>query len=139
MTDAVDPARGHDRPRPGAIERDRQFGLPPEQGKQRHDQPGAMRRQDRQHEFDGVRQLNRDDGIGRQSGLDEMRRQRRDGPVGLRECQAFGWLTRDARLVERIEQRQCIRLPRQNPSEQSVERRRYVGLDHGITLQDHLG
>ena len=135
MSDAVDLARGHDRPRPGAIERDRQFGLPPEQRKQGNDQPGAVRRKDRQHEFDGVGQLNRDNGIGRQSGFDEMPRQRGDGPVGLREGQAFWRLARDARLVERIEQRQRIRLPCQYPSKQSVERRRYVGLDHGITLR----
>ena len=88
----------------------RQFRLPPQQRKQRHDQAGAMRRKHRQHEFDGVRQLNRDDGIVRQSGFDEMRRQRRDRPVGLREGQASGRLAGDALLVERIEQRQCIRL-----------------------------
>ena len=35
----------------------------------------------------------------------------------------FGRLAGDARLVERIEQRQCIRLPGQDPSKQSVERR----------------
>ena len=75
---------GHDRPRAGAIERHRQFRLPPEQRKQRDDQAGAMRRKHRQHEFDRVRQLNRDNGIGRQAGFDEMRRQRRDRPVGLR-------------------------------------------------------
>ena len=133
MVDAVDPARGHDRARPGAIERDRQFRLPPEQRKQRHDQPGAMRGQHRQHEFDGIGQLDCDHGIGRQTGFDEMRRQRRDRPIGLREGQAFGRLARDARLVERIEQRQRIRLPRQDPAKQSVKRRRYVGLDHWIT------
>ena len=35
MVDAVDLARGHDRARAGAIERHRQFRLPPEQRKQR--------------------------------------------------------------------------------------------------------
>ena len=124
---------GHDRARAGAIERDRQFRLPPEQRKQRDDQPGAMRGQHGQHEFDGIRQLNRDHGIGRQARFDEMRRQRRDRAIGLREGQAFWRLAGDARLVERIEQRQRIRLPRQDPAKQSVERRRCVGLDHGIT------
>ena len=38
VIDAVDLARGHDRPRAGAIERHRQFRLPPEQRHQRDDQ-----------------------------------------------------------------------------------------------------
>ena len=80
-------------------------------------QSGAMRGQHRQHEFDGVRQLNRDDRIGRQSGLDEMRRQRGDGPVGLREGQALRRLPGDARLVGGIDQRRRIRLPRQRSAE----------------------
>ena len=71
---AVDPGRGHDCPCPGAIERYRQFGLAPEQGKQRHNQAGTMRGQHRQHEFYGVRQLNRDNGIVGQPGFDEMSR-----------------------------------------------------------------
>ena len=66
-------------------------------------------------------------------GFDEMRRQRRDRPIGLREGQALRRLAGDARLVEGIEQRRRVRLARQDPSKQSVERRRCVGLDHGIT------
>src|SRR5665811_2609517 len=62
-----------------------------------------------------------------------MRRQRRDRSIGLGEGQAFWRLARDPRLVQRIEKGHRIRLSRQDPSEQSVERRRYVGLDHGIT------
>ena len=118
----------------GAVERDRQFRLPPEQRQQRDDQAGAMGGQHRQHELDGVGQLNRDHGIGRQAGFDEMRRQRRDGAVGLREGQALWRLAGDARLVEGIEQRQRVRLPRQDPAKQSVERRRCVGLDHGVNF-----
>ena len=133
MADAVDPAHGDNGSRAGAIERDRQFRLPPEQRKQGDNQPGAMRRQHRQHEFDGVRQLNRDHRIGRQAGFDEMRRQRRDRPLGLRECQALRRLPGDAQLVGGIEQRRRIRLPRQVAPKQSVERRRCVGLAHGIT------
>ncbi len=95
--------------------------------------PGAMRCQHRQHEFDGVGQLNRDNGVVRQPGFDEMRRQRRDRSIGFGEGQAFWRLAGDALLVERIEQRQRVRLSRQDPSKQSVERRRCVGLNHGIT------
>ena len=123
MHDAVDPAHAHDRPRSGAIERDRQFRLPPQQREQRHHQPGAVRGQHRQHELDGIGQLHRDHGIGRQPGFDEMRRQRRDRPVGFREGQFPRRLAGDALLVDGIEQRRCIRLAGQDPLEQSVERR----------------
>jgi hypothetical protein len=54
------------------------------------------------------------------------------GLIGLRECHSPRHLAGDAGLVERIEQRQRVRLTRQNPLKQSVKRRRYVGLDHGI-------
>src|ERR1700716_948347 len=63
-----------------------------------------------------------------------MSRERGDCAISLRECQALWRLTGDALLVERIEQRQRIRLPCQDPSKQSVERWRGVGLDHGVTL-----
>jgi hypothetical protein len=92
-----------------------------------------MRGKHRQHEFDGVRQLHRDDGIGGQAGFDEMRRQCGDRPLGLRKGQALRWLAGDAQLVGGIDQRRRIRLPRQVSSKQSVERRRCVGLAHGIT------
>src|SRR5450631_2715741 len=62
-----------------------------------------------------------------------MRRERRDRTIGFGVGQAFWRMTGDARLVERIEQGQHIRLPRQYPFKQAVERRRCVGLDHGIT------
>ncbi len=116
MVDAVDLARGHDRPRAGAIERHRQFRLPPELRKQGDNQPGPKCGKHRQHEFDGVRQLDSDNGIGRQTGFDEVSRQRRDGLIGLREGQPFWRRARDALLVERIEQRQRVRLPRQDPA-----------------------
>src|ERR1700730_1270250 len=133
MNNAVDPAHGHDRPGTGSIERHRQFRLPPEQRKQGDDQPGTVRGEHRQHELDGVRQLNRDDGIGRQPRLDEMSRQRGDCAVGLRKRQAFWRLAGDALLVVRIEQRQRIRLPCKDASKQSVERWRWTGLNPGIT------
>ena len=76
-------AHGDDGARAGAVERDRQFRLPPELRQQRDHKAGAMRGQHRQHEFDGVRQLHRDHRIGRQARLDEMRRQRGDRAVGL--------------------------------------------------------
>src|ERR1700726_2777218 len=63
-----------------------------------------------------------------------MCRQSRDRPIGLGKAQPFGQLPGDARLVEGIEQRPAILLSRQDPSKQSVKRRRCVGLDHGITL-----
>ena len=108
---------------PGAIERDRQFRLSPQQRKQRDNQSGAVRGKHRQHELDGVRQLNRDNGISRQTGFDEMSRQRRDRPIGFCEGQAFWAVARDTLLVGRVEQRQRIRLSRQDPPEQSIERR----------------
>ena len=123
MDNTVDLARGDNRPRSGAIERDRQLRLSPQQRKQRDNQPGAVRGKHRQHELDGVRQLNRDNGISRQSGFDEMSRQRRDRPIGFCEGQAFWAVTRDTLLVARVEQRQRIRLSRQDPPEQSIERR----------------
>jgi hypothetical protein len=123
VDNAVDPARRDDRPRPGAIERDRQFRLPPQQRKQRDNQPGAVRCEHRQHELDRVRKLNRDDRVGRQPRFDEMSRQRRDRPIGFREGQAYWGTASDALLVGRVEQRHRIRLSRQDPSKQSVERR----------------
>ncbi len=123
MDNAIDLARSDNRPRSGAIERDRQFRLSPQQRKQRDNQPGAVRCKHGQHELDRVRQLNRDDRVGRQPRFDEMSRQRRDRPIGFREGQAFWWIARDALLVGRVEQRQRIRLSCQDPSEQSVERR----------------
>ena len=101
-------------------------------GSKRHHQAGAMRGQYRQHEFDGVRQLNRDHGVVGQPRFNEMRRQRRDRPVGLRESQPLRRLSGDALLVEGIEQRRRIRLASQDPSKQSVERRRCVDLVHGF-------
>ena len=86
-----------------------------------------------EREFDGVGQLNRDHGIGRQAGFDEMRRQRRDRAVGLREGQTLRRLAGDALLVEGIDQRQRIRLPRQDAFEQRIERWRSGGLGHGVT------
>jgi len=83
-----------------------------------------MRGKNGKHEFDGVGQLDGDDRICRQAGLDEVGGKRRDGPIGLAECQAFCSLPRDERLVERIQQRRRIRLARQDPAKQSVERRR---------------
>ena len=73
VADAVDLAHRHNRPSPGAIERDGQFCLAPEQGQQCHDQAGTMRRKHRQHEFDSVGQLDCDNGVGRQACFDEMR------------------------------------------------------------------
>ena len=133
MIDAVDPARGHDRARPGAVERDRQLGLPPQQRKQRDDEAGAVRGEHGQHELDGVRKLNRDHGIVRQTRFDEVRRERGNRAVGSGEGQSLGRLSRDARLVEGIEQRQRVRLSRHDPAKQDVKRRRCVVLDHGIT------
>ncbi len=48
-------------------------------------------------------------------------------------------LAGDAQLVDGIEQRRRIRLAGQDPLEQSVERRRCVGLDHGITSVGAIG
>ena len=119
IDDAVDLARGHDRPRGGAVERHGQFRLPPEQRQHRDDEAGAEGGEHGEREFDGVGQLNRDHGIGRQAGFDEMRRQRRDHAVGLREGQPLRRLAGDALLVEGIDQRQRIRLPRQVAFEQA--------------------
>ena len=132
MTDAIDLRRCHDRPRAGAIERHRQFRLPPELRQQGHDQAGAMGRQHREHELYRVRQLHADHGIDRQARFDEMGRKRRNRPVGLGKGHSPRRLSGDAGLVDRIEQRRRVGLTRQNPLKQSVERRRYVGLDHGI-------
>ena len=52
---------GHDRARGGAVERDGQFRLPPQQRQQRDDQSGAMGGEHRERELDRIRQLNRDD------------------------------------------------------------------------------
>ena len=124
-----------DRARAGAIERDRQFRLPPQLRKQRDNQTGAMRGKHRQHELDGVGQLHRDDRIGRQAGFDEMRRQRRDRPVGLRKGQAPRRLSGDALLVERIEQRRRIRLPGQD----AVETVRRASAMRWSGSRDHFG
>jgi hypothetical protein len=67
--------------------------------------------------------LNRDYGVGRQPGFDEMSRQRRDRPIGFCEGQAFWRIARDALLVRRVEQRRRIRLSCQDTSKQSIERR----------------
>ena len=56
-------------------------------------------------------------------GFDEMRCQRRNRPVGLGEGQTLRRLPGQARFVRRIEQGQRVRLPCQDPSKQSVERR----------------
>ena len=96
-------------------------------------QSGAIGGQHRQREFDGVRQLHRDHGIGRQSGFDEMRRQRGDGPIGLREGQALRRLAGDARLVEGSTSASAsgcrARIRRNNVSSVGEA----VGLGHGVT------
>ena len=69
VDDAVDPADGDDGARAGAVERDRQFRLAPQQRQQRDHQAGAMRGQHGQRELDRVRQLHRDHRIGRQARL----------------------------------------------------------------------
>ena len=131
---AVDLARGHDRPRCGAVERHGQFRLPPQQRQRRDHQPGAIGGQHGEREFDRVRQLNRDHGIRRQSGLDEMRGDRRDRAVGLRVGQALARLAGDALLVEGIDQRQCIGLARQYPFEQAIKRWRSGRLGQGFNF-----
>ena len=130
---AVDLARGHDPPRGGAVERHGQFRLPPEQRQHRDDEAGAEGGEHGEREFDGVGQLNRDHGIGRQAGFDEVRGQRRDHAVGLRKGKTLRRLAGDALLVEGIDQRQRIRLSRQVPFEQRIERWRSGGLGHGVT------
>jgi hypothetical protein len=62
-----------------------------------------MRGKYRQHELDGVRQLNRDYGVGRQPRFDEMSRQRRDRLIGFCESQPFLGIASDALLVGRVE------------------------------------
>src|SRR4051812_27049963 len=133
MLDTVDPGRGHDGARSGAIERNRQFGLPPQQREQDNGEPGAIRSQHRKNELDRVGELNSDNGIVRQSGFDEMRRQRRDRAIGFGVGQAFWRLAGDALFVDGIEQRQRIRSSGEGSSKQYIERRRYVGRNHGIT------
>jgi hypothetical protein len=97
-----------------------------------------MRGEHRQHELDGVRQLNRNHGIGGQPGFDEMRRQRRDGTVRLREGQPLGWSAGNAGGIERIEQGQRLWLTCYVPSKQSLKRRRWRGLNHELTLLGHF-
>src|SRR4029077_3987337 len=63
-----------------------------------------------------------------------MRRQRGDGAIGLRIGQTFRCRASDALLVDGIDQRRRIRAPRENPSEQRIERWRSDGLVHGVTL-----
>ena len=132
IDDAVDLARRHDRPRRGAVERHGQFRLPPEQPQHRDHEASAEGGEHREREFDRVRQLNRDHGIRRQSGFDEVRGQRRDHAVGLRVGKTFRRLSRHTLLVGRIDQRQRIRLPRQDAFEQRIERWRSSGLGHGV-------
>jgi len=132
VVETVDPGRCDDGTRAGAVERDRQFRLPPEQRKQRDHEPRAVRGKHGQDEFHRVGQLNRDHRIIRQPGFDEMRRQGSNRAIGLGKGQALRRLAGDTRLVERIEQRQRIRLARQDTPEQDVERRRCVSLDHVV-------
>src|SRR4051794_5436912 len=61
-----------------------------------------------------------------------MRRERRDRAIGLREGQPRRRLAGDALLVEGIKQRKAIRLSREVALKQHVERRRGVGVGHGI-------
>ena len=138
IDDAVNLGRRYDRPRRGTVERHGQFRLPPQQRKHGDHQSSAIGGQNREREFDGVRQLDGDDGIRRQSGFDEMRSQRGDDAVGLRVSEALRRLARDAQLVGGIDQRQRIRLPGQRPLEQRVERGRGGGLAHGVTAKAEL-
>src|SRR5947207_173433 len=62
-----------------------------------------------------------------------MGRQRGNGLIGLFERQSPGRLACHARFVDRIQQREPVRLARKDPAKQSIERRRYAGLDHGLT------
>ena len=133
IADAVELAHGDDGACRGAVERGGQFRMPPEQGQHGHDEAGTMGGEHRQHELDRARQLDRDDGISRQARFDEMRRQRLDRRVGLGIGQPPRLVSRDACLVERIEQGGRMRLPGQRALEQRVERRRYGWLVHGIT------
>jgi hypothetical protein len=62
-----------------------------------------------------------------------VRGQRRDHAVGLREGQTLRRLAGNALLVEGVDQRQRIRLPRQVPFEKRIEGWRSGGLGHGVT------
>ncbi|MGX1061852.1 hypothetical protein AB7M39_001217 [Bradyrhizobium diazoefficiens] len=136
IADAVDPAHGDDGARGGAVERSGQFRVAPEQRQHGDDETGAMGGEHRQHELDRVRQLDCDDGIGRQARFDEIGRQRLDGGIGLGIAQPPRLVPGHARLVEGVEQGGRVRLPHQRALEQRVERRRYGLLVHGVTSLD---
>ena len=133
IADAVDLAHGDDGARRGAVQRGGQFRMAPEQRQHGDDEPGAMRGEHCQHELDRSRQLDRDDGIGRQARFDEMRRQGLDGGVGLGVGHPPRLVAGHAGLVEGIEQSGRVRLPHQRALKQRVERRRYGWLIHGVT------
>jgi len=123
VNDAIDPVAGDDGARAGAIERRDEVGLSPQLRNERDHETGAMRGQNRECELDGICQLNRDHGMRREAGLDEMRRQGGDCLVGLRIGQPFRRLTGDLELVERVDQGHRIRVACQDPLEQSLKRR----------------
>ena len=115
IDDAVDPARWSRSPRAAVrLSATVNSACRQSSGSTATTRPARMAAKHGEREFDGVGQLNRDHGIGRQAGFDEMRRQRRDRAVGLREGQALRRLAGDALLVEGIDQRQRIRLSRQD-------------------------
>ena len=67
IVDAVDGAHGDDGARRGAVQSGGQFGMAPEQRQHGDDEAGAMGGENGEHELDRIRQLDGDDGIGRQA------------------------------------------------------------------------
>ncbi len=137
VVDAVDPGRADDAARADAVQRVGQFRLAPELRQQRHDQPGAHRRQHRQRRLDRVRQLDCDDRSRRQRGIKEMRSEVGDGAIGLRVGQPARRLAGHALLVDRVGERVGVRFAGDAAAEQIVERRR-AGHGIGYTFHHHV-
>ncbi len=122
VVDAVDRPHGHDGARARAVEGGRQFGLSPELRQQCHDQARAQRSEHRQHELDGIRQLDGDDGCGRKPGIDELGGQRGDRKIRFRVGQPDRRLAGDPPLVRRVDQGGDARLTGNDPAKNIVER-----------------
>ena len=110
-----------------AIERNREFRLPPELRHQRDHESGAKRGHCGQHELDGVGHLHGNDRARRQAGFDKAGGNGGYRLIGLREGQLCRRIAGHAQLVGRIDQRDRIGLAQHGAAKQVVERQRRAG------------
>ena len=123
VVERADAAAGDQRLGADARERGRPLGAPPKQRQRRRDHAGAPDAEHGQNILDDIRQLDADDGVGRQPHAAQPPGDRGNHAIGLGIGEAARLAVGEARAVRRIDQRQRIgTAPREVTEHVSIDR-----------------